>query len=157
MRTRTDQEKEAMGKVEPIFRVLKLKQVTPGTIPLMDIIIYAYAYPEEKFLEMFKLIEKENDYLGIRMEGVEERIDSLKRAMVETIMTALEVNMTVLEGFGLGKLRVIVDEDTDPQIDVETKLLEDIGEKYQDYTHEERVIVFFVKKVLKFIKPKQAQ
>lgn len=199
MRTRTEKEKEAMGMLNTVFRELSIKKGTRGYLPVMDMICYAYAYPEQKFSEIIKILSKENFYVGVKqtrtVEEIEAKVQEVcKQAMREAIEKCKTVEetqefveckiqkaeavlaeeakfsllpsmrrsiATALEGtpkellakYGLEKLSIIL-EDGNPieRAKIEEKLLEDLGEKYSEYeTYEERVIVFFAKKILKYI------
>lgn len=80
---------------------------------------------------------------------------SLIPSMERSIETALEgTPAEILSRYGIEKLSVIVEAvDAVAQEKLEEQLLEDLGEKYNEYkTHNERVIVFFAKKLLKYIK-----
>lgn len=151
MRKRTAEEERVMGLVDPIFRRLAIKKATRGYTPLMDLICYAYANPEKKFPEIIDYLSRENFYVGVK--SAEEHF-SLMPSIVRTIETALEgTNTEVLSEYGLEKLCVIVqDRNEAEQLQMQEELLSELGEKYAEYkTHEERVIVFFSKKLLKFI------
>lgn len=159
MRKRSDKEKEAMGLVDPIFQDLLLKHSTRGYMPILDIVIYAYANKEKEFNWIMKYLKGANYYVGVSETPEVETEATLKTlvyrlnpSMVRTIETALEHSKN-LQRYGLEKLKVILDEDNDPDaIDKETKLLNEIGEQYGEYdTHEERVIVFFTKKILRYL------
>lgn len=79
---------------------------------------------------------------------------SLIPSMERSIETALEGTPTeILSLYGIEKLSVLL-EDRSPieQEEMERQFLADLGEKYNEYeTHNERVIVFFAKKLLKYI------
>lgn len=159
---RSEQEKKAMGLVDPIFRYLSIKRATRGYMPLMDIIIYAYANEEKTFKEIMQYLSEVKFYIGVSEEPDEETVETRRKSvyrinpsMVRTIETALENSSDQqLREFGLEKLKILLDEDIAYDHEVmEVRLLEEIGEKYaKSYeTHEERVIVFFAKKILKYI------
>ncbi len=79
---------------------------------------------------------------------------SLIPSMERSIETALEgTPEEILSLYGIEKLSVLL-EDRSPieQEEMERQFLADLGEKYNEYeTHNERVIVFFAKKLLKYI------
>lgn len=80
---------------------------------------------------------------------------SLIPSMERSIETALEgTPAEILSLYGIEKLSILVEAvDVESQENLEEQLLEDLGEKYNEYkTHNERVIVFFTKKLLKYIK-----
>ena len=161
MRKRTETEKKAMGLVDPIFRDLAIKKGSRGYMPLLDIICYAYANPDCSFEAILTLIQKENYYVGIKDDPQVETAETLKSrdfrfkpSMVRTIETAIEgTNLDVLEKYGLKELLVILKENKSDGVSVEDELLQKIGEKYARYQeHEDRVIIFFCKKILNYIK-----
>lgn len=154
MRKRTAEEERVMGLVDPIFRNLAIKRATRGYMPLMDLLCYAYVNPEKEFLDILEYLSHENFYVGIKPS---ENHFGLIPSIVRTIETALEGTTTeTLSEYGLEKLSVIVqDRNEAEQFDMHEELLSELGEKYAEYkTHEERVIVFFSKKLLKFIQKK---
>lgn len=199
MRKRTEKEKEAMGLLAPIFRELSIKKGTRGYEPVMDLISYAYAYPDKKILEIMQNLEKENFYISIKMakkpEEVEAKIQAAaKKAIVkaleegktnqeaeknaneaaerERIILAEEAKFTLypsmrrciatavegtdkmtLDKYGLEKLSIIL-QDGNPieRAKIQEKLLDELGENYSEYkTYEERVIVFFARRLLEYI------
>ena len=80
---------------------------------------------------------------------------SLIPSMERSIETALEGTPSeTLSLYGIEKLSILVEPlDVVEQEKLEEMLMEDLGEKYNEYKeHNERVIVFFVKKLLKYIK-----
>lgn len=80
---------------------------------------------------------------------------SLIPSMERSIETALEgTSEEILSLYGIEKLSILIEAvDVEAQWNLEEQLLEEIGEKYNEYkTHNERVIVFFAKKLLKYIK-----
>lgn len=80
---------------------------------------------------------------------------SLIPSMERSIETALEgTSAETLSLYGIEKLSILIEAvDAESQENLEEQLLEDLGEKYNEYkTHNERVIVFFTKKLLKYIK-----
>ena len=158
MRYKTDKEKEIMGKVELMLRRLKINRESEGYVPLVDIIVYAYAFPDESILDIAKKLNTENHYLGIAQY---DRIayyhkvqikegQTLLPALVRTIGFAIErADEQYLAELRMGKLVTII-KDTE---DAEEAFLSEIGEaKYGQYTHLERVLIYFVKKVLKYLK-----
>ena len=86
---------------------------------------------------------------------VNEAEFSLLPSMERSIETALEgTSEKILSLYGIEKLSILIEAvDVEAQWKLEEQLLEEIGEKYNEYkTHNERVIVFFSKKLLKYIK-----
>ena len=63
---RTEQEKYAMGLLSPIFREINIKQDTRGYMPLVDLLCYAYAYPNVPFQEIMEILTKRNHYVGVK-------------------------------------------------------------------------------------------
>ena len=159
MRTRTEEEKRAMGLLDPIFRDLGIKKATRGYVPLMDLACYAYANPNKKFGEIIDYLGRENSYIGVKTTSSAEEIAmgmecALIPSMERTIETALEgTSLEILAMYDLDKLSVLVqDRNIQEQEKMEEQLLADLGEKYNEYsTHNERVIIFFVKKLLRHI------
>ena len=200
MRERTETEKIAMGKLNPIFRDLAIKKGTRGYMPVMDLICYAYENPDKKFHDIIEYLAKEKYYVGVKITRPQEEITarievaaklamksaleagktsdeaklesdeaarsersslaneaefSLIPSMERSIETALEgTPIDILCKYGIEKLSVLVEGvGAVEQEEMEKQLLADLGEKYNEYkTHNERVIVFFAKKLLKYIK-----
>lgn len=151
MRTRTQEEKAVLGKVEVIMRNLCIKKTTRGYGPLLDIIAYAYVYPEKDILDIVEYLSKENSYVGVFLDGEDEdgkNVDNrIFPAMIRTIETAIErANNNYLKVLKLDKLKLILDEHSDDD------LISEIGEKYSRYDHDEQILVYFVKKILKDLK-----
>ncbi len=74
--------------------------------------------------------------------------------MKRSIATALEGTPNrVLSEYGLEKLAIILnDGNLIERAAIEEQLLSDLGEKYSEYeTFEERIIVFFAGKLLRYI------
>ncbi len=118
----------------------------------MDLICYAYANPDMKFHKILEMLPKENFYVSVK-SGTDEF--TLIPSMERSIETALEgTPKEILLMYGLEKLEVLVqDRNAEEQKEMEEQFLEDLGEKYGQYeTHEERVVVFFARKLLKHIK-----
>lgn len=148
MRTRTQEEKAVLGKVEVIMRNLCIKKTTRGYSPLLDIIAYAYAYPEKDILDIVEYLSGENSYVGVFLDvedGDEKNVDNrIFPAMIRTIETAIErADNEYLKVLKLDKLKLILDEHSDEE------LISEIGTKYEQYEHDEKILVYFVKKVLK--------
>lgn len=154
MRKRTDVEKEVLGKVEVIFRDLKIERETIGYAPLLDIIIYAYAFPEESLTSIIGKLTEENYYLGIKCILVKNVI-SYKEAVyyevVHTIKTAIERADDVdLKELQLDKLNIILKGKRG--LALEEELIAEIGKKYEQYSNDEKIALYFIKKILKAIK-----
>lgn len=149
MRKRTDKEKRVIGKAESIFRQLKINRASGGYIPLLDTVVYAYAFPEKSLTEIVDTLTRENYYLGIRIaensnSNLQEKIYS---EMVHTVKSALDCpNKELLKELGIDKLSVILGLRGE---ELEKSLMDELGPKYQDYTNDEKVVFFFIKKVLK--------
>lgn len=99
----------------------------------------------------------EADEAAKRVRGIlaNEAEFSLIPSMERSIETALEGTPSeTLSLYGIEKLSILVEPlDVVEQEKLEEMLMEDLGEKYNEYKeHNERVIVFFVKKLLKYIK-----
>lgn len=99
----------------------------------------------------------EADEAAKRVKGAlaNEAEFSLIPSMERSIETALEgTPAEILSLYGIEKLSILVEAvDVVDREKLEEQLLADLGEKYNEYkTHNERVIVFFAKKLLKHIK-----
>lgn len=166
MRKRTIKEKKVMGKVEEILRQLKITNSTPGYMPLLDTIVYAYAFPEQDFLDIIAYLERENYYVGIAPRKKEndadtktnpkttgsKRNEDILSAMVTSIETTIEkANTGYLSSLELNKLNKILPEEEKTTEEKENDLLSEIGEKYKKYTYDEKIIVYFSKKILKYL------
>lgn len=153
MRKRTDKEKEVLGRVESILRLLNLDKNDAGYVPLLDFIIYAYAFPEEELTKIVEILSIENYYLGIRSLNEENVsiVEALYSAMVHIIKFIIESgsdeDLVNLELYGM---KVILKGKRGAEL--ENILLDEIGEKYQQYSNDEKIVLFFVKKILKAIK-----
>lgn len=154
MRKRTDVEKEVLGKVEVIFRYLKIERETIGYAPLLDIIIYAYAFPEESLTGIIKRLTEENYYLGIKNISTKNAVDynvTVYYEVVHTIKTAIERADDIdLKELQLDKLNIILKGKRG--VALEEELLSEIGEKYAQYSNDEKIALYFIKKILKAIK-----
>lgn len=173
MRKKTDKEKEVLGSVEWLLRNLNIKNETLGYGPLMDIIAYAYAFPEEDLGDIVKLMEKENYYVGIFPERSRSKTDVVSEpkenaeyviprfseqekndaemypTLVHAIKTAIEgANQEYLQELELDKLNTILKGKLDER---EEELLSEIGAKYEQYSNDERIVFYFIKKILKRI------
>lgn len=153
MRERTPLEKEVLGKVEVIFRYLNIERETIGYVPLLDIIMYAYAFPEKSLNSIIKKLAKENYYLGIKSISTKNEMgyeETVYYEVVHTIKTAIERAEDVdLEELQLDKLNVILKGKRG--LDLEEELLEEIGEKYAKYSNDEKIVLYFIKKILKAV------
>lgn len=153
MRKRTDKERLVLGRVESIFRGLNLDKDDAGYVPLLDVITYAYAFPKEELTKIVEILSVENYYLGIRsLNGKNiSQVEALYSAMVHTIKFVIESgnndDLATLELYGMN---VILKGKRG--VELENVLLDEIGEKYQQYSNDEKIVLFFVKKILKAIK-----
>lgn len=147
MRTRSQQEKAVLGKIEVIMRNLCIKRTTRGYSPLLDIISYAYVYRDKDIVDIENFLEKENYYVAVFLkdESSKKNADNkMMPALIRTIETAIErADNEYLKQLKLDKLKLILDEHSDEE------LISEIGEKYAQYNHDEQILVYFVKKVLK--------
>lgn len=149
MRKRTEKEKEAMGRIVPVLESLKIKKSTRGYVPLLDIMSYAAAYPEVKFKDIVNILLDGYTYIGIT-DAKNKPLNHLFPAMVRTIETALEKsNDAALVQLGMSEeiITKILDSDNYNEDD----LLAVLGEQYKDYSHEERIVFYFIKKVLNYL------
>ena len=150
MRKRTEAEKIAMGRIVPVLERLRIKKTTRAYVPLLDFMSYAAAYPDVEFNDIVKLLLEGNTYIGVNLADKDSE-NQLMPSMVRTIETALERGKNeYLHEIGISEeviRRVLNSQDYDPE-----DLLQVLGEKYQKYTHEERIVYYFVKKVLKYLK-----
>lgn len=151
MRKRTDGEKAAMGRIVPILEGLDIKKNTRGYMPLLDLMSYAAAYPNVKLRDIIDELSKNNTYIGISI--IEDKKDNqVFPAMVRTIESAFERGRdTQLKELGISK--EVIDKVLDSKGDKEDQLelLEVLGEEYKSYSHEERIVFYFVKKILKYL------
>ena len=149
MRKRTEAEKVTMGRIVPVLENLRIKQNTRGYAPLLDIMSYAAAYPNVEFRDIVSEMMNNNTYTGISM-FTKEPENQLFPSIVRTIETAFERGRNeYLQEIGISEeviRRVLHSENYDPE-----DLLEVLGEKYADYSHEERIVYYFIKKVLKYL------
>ncbi len=153
MRKRTQKEVIALGRVESIFRELNLDKNNEGYVPLLDVIIYACAFPEEELVKVVETLSIENYYLGIRFldSKTGNKTEALYAAMVHTIKATIESGDDEdLKNLELDKMKVILEGKRGE--DLEKALLAEIGEKYHQYSNDEKITLFFVKKILKVIK-----
>lgn len=100
-------------------------------------------------------LESDEAARRVRSALLNEAEFSLIPSMERSIETALEgTPMEILSLYGIEKLSVLVEgRSAVEQEEMEEQLLADLGEKYSEYdTHNERVIVFFARKLLKYIK-----
>lgn len=153
MRKRTELEKAVLGKVEVIFRYLKIERETIGYAPLLDIILYAYAFPKESLTGIIKMLAKENYYLGIKSisaKNVMNYEEAMYYEVVHTIKTAIERAEDIdLKELELDKLNVILKGKRG--VVLEEKLLIEIGKKYAQYSNDEKIALYFIKKILKAV------
>lgn len=151
MRKRTDGEKAAMGRIVPILEGLDIKKNTRGYMPLLDLMSYAAAYPNVKLRDIIDELSKNNTYIGISITE-DKKDNQVFPAMVRTIESAFERGRdTQLKDLGISK--EVIDKVLDSKGDKEDQLelLEVLGEEYKSYSHEERIVFYFVKKILKYL------
>lgn len=153
MRERTDKEREALGRVEAIFRQLGTNKDGGGYAPLLDCIIYAYAFPNEPLTEVVEELSKENYYLGIRLAEKTDatKIEKIYSEMVHTIKSAIDCpDLKYLSSLGLDGMKVILQGKRGDEL--EAALLTEIGEEYHQYSNDEKIVLFFIKRILKAVK-----
>lgn len=153
MRGRTDKEIQAMGNVEAIFRQLGIEKDGGGYAPLLDCIIYAYAFPNVSLTEVVEILSKENYYLGIRLadKANATQTERIYSEMVHTIKSAIDCpDLNYLKFLGLDGMKVILKGKRGNEL--EQVLLAEIGKEYHQYTNDEKIVLFFIKKILKAIK-----
>ena len=153
MRKRTDKEIGAMGKVEAIFRQLGIDKDGGGYAPLLDCIIYAYAFPYTSLITVVEILSKENYYLGIRLADKADatQTEKIYSEMVHTIKSAIDCpNIGYLKTLELDGMKVILKGKRGKEL--EQVLLAEIGEKYHQYPNDEKIVLFFIKKILKAVK-----
>lgn len=151
MRKRTDGEKAAMGRIVPILEGLDIKKNTRGYMPLLDLMSYAAAYPNVKLKDIIDELSNNNTYIGISITE-DKKDNQVFPAMVRTIESAFERGRdTQLKELGISK--EVIDKVLDSKGDKEDQLelLEVLGEEYKSYSHEERIVFYFVKKILKYL------
>ena len=151
MRKRTDGEKAAMGRIVPILEGLDIKKNTRGYMPLLDLMSYAAAYPNVKLKDIIVELSSKNTYIGISITE-DKKDNQVFPAMVRTIESAFERGRdTQLKELGISK--EVIDKVLDSKGDKEDQLelLEVLGEEYKSYSHEERIVFYFVKKILKYL------
>ncbi len=153
MRKRTDKEKAVLGKVELILIQLDLAKDTAGYVPLLDAIACGYAFPEKELTQIICELAKENYYLGLHMfglDGVSNTEVALYSAMVHDIKTGIErANEEYLQNLQLDKLQIIL-KGKDEKV-LEAELINEIGQKYVKYSNNEKIVLYFVRKILKVI------
>jgi hypothetical protein len=202
MRVKTAKEKEAMGKLTPVFRELNIRKDISGYEPIMDCICYQYAFPEIGFQETLSVLQQENYYIGIKqtpkvseivqkmqevvhaemISGIqngqsletarwmaqtrakEVEIQLMERnkftllpAMKRCVVTAIEQTKNsekILSKYSLEKLTIILeDENIKKEEEIKEHLLDYIGEEYAEYeTYEERIVAYFSKQLLEYIR-----
>lgn len=149
MRKRTEAEKVAIGRIVPILRNLRIRQDISGYGPLLDIMSYAAAYPEVEFRDIVAEMLKNNTYTGISPTSNEVE-DQIFPSMVRTIETALERGKNeYLQEIGISE--EVIKQVLNSHDYKEADLLKVLGEKYEEYSHEERIVYYFIKKVLKHL------
>ena len=151
MRKRTDGEKVAMGRIVPILESLDIKKNTRGYMPLLDIMSYAAAYPNVKLKDIIEELSNNNTYIGISITE-DKKDNQIYPSMVRTIESALERGQNEeLEQLGISEkvIKKVLDSNGDEGDQQE--LLEVLGGEYKKYSHEERIVFYFVKKILKYL------
>ena len=149
MRKRTDAEKIAIGRIVPILENLRIKQSTRGYAPVLDIMSYAAAYPEVELRDIVAEMLKNNTYTGISLASKEPE-NKLFPSMVRTIETAFERGKNeYLQEIGISE--EVIKQVLNSHDYKEADLLKVLGEKYEEYSHEERIVYYFIKKVLKHL------
>lgn len=149
MRKRTEKEKEAMGRIVPVLESLKIKKSTRSYVPLLDVMSYAAAYPDVEFRDIIEELLKQNSYVGVNTSDPNSE-NQILPAMVRTVETAFERgNSDRLKEIGMSEDIIVKILDSDNYD--ESDLLQVLGEKYKKYTHEERIVYYFIKKVLKYL------
>lgn len=149
MRKRTEKEKEVMGRIVPILRSLDIKQTTRGYVPLLDIMSYAASYPEVEFEHIIKRLLNENNYIGINLINKNSE-NQIMPAMLRTVESAFERgNNEKLSKLGISD--DIISRVLDSDKYNETDLVAVLGEKYENYTHEEKIVYYFIRKILKYL------
>lgn len=147
MRKRTEREREVIGKVEVIFRQLNILKDHGGYPPLLDIVVYAYAFPNEGFDEIISTLSEKNYYLGIPKNSKE----SICSEIVHIVKLAIErADDDYLAYLNLDKLRIILSGKRDEEL--EKELIHSIGEKYVKYPNDEKIVFFFLKRILEELK-----
>lgn len=146
MRKRTEKEREVIGKVEAIFRNLDIDRNIVGYAPLLDITVYAYAFPKETFSKIMTDLSKQNYYLGV--SGASEEIYS---EIVHIVKYTVErADNDYLAHLGLDKLQVILKGKRNEEL--ERELIASIGESYSEYSNDEKIVFFFIKRILDELK-----
>ena len=157
MRKKSTEELIVMGRITPILASLEIRKDIRGYGPLLDFISYAGAYPQVELRDILPLITDKNDFLGLSTIAAqkvpatpEEEDKHMMSAMVRVIETALEgTKEAALKRVGMPKdvIKTILDTDNCSK----EVLVEVLGDKYQEYTHEEIVVFYFTKKILKAV------
>ena len=152
MRKKTDKEKEVLGKAEVILRLLQIDKENAGYAPLLDVIAYAYASPNKELMQIIETLSQKNYYLGIHTSHSKMDIKAeLYSKIVHTVKTAIECGRKdYLVSLELDGLKVILQGNTGQEL--EELLIPEIGEKYRLYSNDEKIVHFFIKKILKAVK-----
>lgn len=152
MRKKTTKEIEITGKVNAVLRQLKIDNETAGCTPLIDIISYAHAFPEENLEDIIDYLFKVNNYVGIYPESIKSVTREKEEmrpypSLVHTIKTVIEAaSPEDLKALQLDKLEIIIKGNLSER---EEEFLAEIGEKYRKYPDEKRITLYFIKKILK--------
>ncbi len=152
MRKKTDKEKEIMGQVEEVLRWLQINKDSAGYMPLLDSIVYAYAFPDEGLTDIIDMLSRENYYLGLHDENsnVDAR-DAIYSKIVSTVKSAIEAgDRQYMMYLQLDRLKVILQGKRGKEL--EDLLLTELGDKYRQYSNDEKIVLFFIKKILKAVK-----
>lgn len=108
MRTRTEEEKRAMGLLTPIFRELSIKLGSRGSIPLTDLICYLYANPGVTLEKAMGVLLEGNSYIGVRANQTPEEIEeAAQKSAKEVMLTALADGNTMEEAEAKAKEKLI--------------------------------------------------
>ncbi len=135
-------------RVIPILESINLCKNSEGYLPLVDFIVYAGVNPDVSFDDIFTYLEG-NHYMRIRA-GHEKTKETMCQIMAETVQSALELgNQAALSRAELSEgkevLRAL------EKAHKQTELLKVLGEKYESYSHDEIVVYYFTKKILRAV------
>lgn len=146
MRKRNPKEIGIIGKVETIFRSLNIDRTLVGYAPLLDVTVHAYAFPEKDFNKIITDLSRENYYLGISSSegGIYSEIVHIVKYTVE------RANNDYLTYLRLDKLQVILKGKRDEEL--EKELIASLGENYSEYSNDEKIVFFFIKRILDELK-----
>jgi hypothetical protein len=106
MRAKTALEKEAMGKLAPIFRELNIRMDISGYEPVMDCICHQYAFPDKKFQETLNILERENFYIGIKQpQKASDVVERVQEVAHNEMLAALEKGHNLQEAKWMAQTR----------------------------------------------------